>query len=149
MLESLETPGLTDAGAVAQKYIFNLLAGIKGCMAYVDDLVVCAETVEEHDRILKDVLEKLARANLRLNTQKCKFGKTEIQFLGRVISHKTIRPCPKNVEPIKNYPRPTCLKSAQRFLGLMNYHSAFIQNYSVIAEPLRALTRKHAICVER
>ena len=136
--------GLTDAGAVAQKYISNLLAGIKGCMAYVDDLVVCAETVEEHDRILKDVLEKLASANLRLNMQKCKFGKTEIQFLGRVISHKTIRPCPKNVEPIKNYPRPTCLKSTQRFLGLMNYHSAFIQNYSVIAEPLRALTRKHA-----
>ena len=134
--------GLTDSGAVAQKYISNLLSDIKGCRAYIDDIVVFAETVEEHDRILETVFERLMKANLRLKMEKCKFGQTEIQFLGHVISHKTIRPSPKNVEPIKNYPRPTDLKSLQRFLGVMNYHASFIPNYAVIAEPLRALTRK-------
>ena len=37
--------GLTDSGAVAQKYISNLLSDIKRCRAYIDDIVIFAETV--------------------------------------------------------------------------------------------------------
>ena len=135
--------GLSDAGAVAQKYISELLKDIKNCRAYVDDIVVYSETIQEHDEILKAVLKKLAEANLRIKRSKCQFGKTEIEFLGRTISHKSIKPSPKNVQPIKEYPQPKDLKSTQRFLGLMNYHSSFIPNYTTIAEPLRALTRKN------
>ena len=116
---------------------------IPGCAAYVDDIIVFAETIDEHDRILDQVLHRLTKANLRLNTKKCKFRQTEINFLGHVISQGTIRPSRKNIEPIRNYPKPRNCKEVQRFLGVMNYHASFIPKFAVIAEPLRALTRKN------
>ena len=59
----------------------------KGCMVYLDDIVVYAKTVDEHDRILKEVLEKLKEKNLKINMEKLQLRKSSIKLLGMQIEN--------------------------------------------------------------
>ncbi len=51
--------GLTDAGAVCQKLVHGILADLDGVVTYIDDILIFAETVEQHDSILRQVLRRL------------------------------------------------------------------------------------------
>ena len=51
---------------------------------------------------------------------------------------------PKKVDAIKSTKRPKDIKELRSFLGLSNYCSKFIQNYSTLTAPLRELTTKNA-----
>ena len=65
-------------------------------------------------------------------------------FLGHEISKDGLSPPPKKLNVIKNYPRPKTVKQLQRFLGLCNWFSKFIPNFSSVALPLYKLTRKNS-----
>ena len=54
-----------------------------------------------------------------------------------------IRADPSKVEAIKNTAQPRDVKELRSFLGLSNYCSKFIQNYSTLTAPLRELTVKN------
>ena len=41
--------------------------------AYLDDIVVCTQTLEEHVDVHRKILQKLHEANLRQNAEKCQF----------------------------------------------------------------------------
>ena len=49
----------------------------------------------------------------------------------------------KKVEAVKNFPKPTDLKSLRSFLGLASYCKRFIPGFSAKANPLFKLTRKN------
>ena len=54
-----------------------------------------------------------------------------------------IKADPSKVEAIKNKAQPRDVKELRSFLGLSNYCSKFIQNYSTLTAPLRELTVKN------
>ena len=49
----------------------NLIQGIPGAFVIVDDIHVAGKTVEEHDKVLKQVIECATQYNLKLNYDKC------------------------------------------------------------------------------
>ena len=136
--------GLRDSAAVSQRFISQLLQDIPGVEVYIDDIIVHGSTVSDHDGSLKKVFQKLTEANLRINIKKCKFGSDSVKFLGHEISKGKIRPLEKNIQPIMDFKIPQTKKQIQSFLGMLNYYAAYIQDFAVTAEPLRALIRKGA-----
>ena len=48
----------------------------------------------------------------------------------------------KKVEAIKNFKAPTDMSQLQSFLGLANYCSRFIKDFSTLNAPVRELTTK-------
>ena len=80
--------------------------------------------------------------NLRLNLDKCIFRDTSVPFLGHIIYAGSIQPDPKNLSSIEKFQEPTNVKEVQCFLGMLNYYSDFLPNFSNLVEPLRKLTRK-------
>lgn len=48
------------------------------------------------------------------------------------------------VEAIQSLPTPPCLREVRSFIGMCSYYGHFIINFSEIAEPIIALTRKYA-----
>ena len=66
--------GLCDSAAASQRFISELLNDVPGVEVYIDDIIVHGATAEEHDKSLREVLQKLVSANLRINLKKCKFG---------------------------------------------------------------------------
>ena len=70
--------------------------------------------------------------------------KLEKNYLGFLINDRGIKPDPLKFEAIKSLPAPTCVREVRSFIGMTSYYRRFIPNFSEIAEPVIALTLKHA-----
>ncbi|CAG8692819.1 3875_t:CDS:1, partial [Ambispora gerdemannii] len=46
------------------------------------------------------------KAGLKVQPDKCHFGKTSLPFLGYIIGKNEIKPDPSKVEKVQNYPVP-------------------------------------------
>ena len=67
---------------------------------------------------------------------KCEFFKTQVHYLGHIISHERILMDPSKVEAILNWPHPKNLEELQIFLGLAGFYRKFIRDYAKIAVPM-------------
>ena len=115
---------LTDAPAAFQGLMNDIL---RECLdhfasAFLDDIIIYSRTLEEHKRHVTEVLERLRKAGLYLKRKKCQFHKTEVEFLGVIIGHGTIRMDPAKVKTITDWPTPMRVKEVQAFLGLTNFY---------------------------
>ena len=137
--------GLSNAPAVFQELMSIVLHGLGHfAVAYLDDILVFSESMEEHLQHLETIFSRLRQHELRLKLKKCSFLNVETQYLGFIIHRNGIRPDPKKVEAIRSLPVPTCVREVRSFIGMSSYYRRFIPNFSEIAEPIIALTKKHA-----
>ncbi len=122
-----------------------VLQGLDGfAIAYLDDILVFSPTLEDHMTHLDSIFGRLREHDLRLKLKKCSFLKSETHYLGFVIDKDGIKPDSQKVEAIRSLPVPTCVREVRSFIGMCSYYRRFIPNFSKIAEPVIALTRKHA-----
>jgi hypothetical protein len=134
--------GITSAPAIWQKAMDEILAGIPGCLCYLDDILVVGSSQEEHDQRLDTVLDRLSRRGIRLQREKCLFSTSEVEYLGHVISEKGLRPMESKYRAIKDAPQPQNLTQLKSYLGLLNYYSRFLPNISTTLQPLYKLFQK-------
>ena len=120
----------------------QILAGLKDVQCYLDDIIIYGETLETHEQRLKAVLHRLDNSGLKLNMSKCQFRKTELPFLGHVISASGLQPDQGHVTAVADAPSPKDAPTLRSFLGLTSFYSKFVPRYAVVVEPLRALLRK-------
>lgn len=130
--------GLKNAPAIFQRVMDDVLHEYIGkiCYVYIDDIIVFGETLEEQLSNLKIILETLRNANFKIQLDKSEWLKPEVEFLGFIVSRNGLKPNPKKIESIQNYPEPSSLKELRAFLGLSGYYRRFVKNYSKIAKPL-------------
>lgn len=146
LFESLVMPfGLTNAPSTFQSYINSTLQEHldNTCTAFLDDVLIDGTTRDDHRRQVNIVVEKLQKAGLQLDIDKCKFEASEVKYLGLIISRKGIEMDPQKVECIKSWKTPSCIKDIQAFLGFANFYRRFIKSFSKIALPLTELTKKN------
>ena len=134
--------GIHSAAEVFQKKISEIISDIEGAANDQDDIIVFGKDSEEHDKALKQVLDRVRESGLKLNKKKCTFRMTEITFLGHLISADGIKPDPRKIEAILKMPTPTSKTELQRFLGMINYLGKFLPNLSKETAPLRQLLEK-------
>ena len=75
---------------------------------------------------------------------KCTFGVDKIVFLGFVVSSKGVHVDESKIKAIKMWPQPTNLQQVHSFLGLAGFYRRFVKDFSTIATPLHALSKKNA-----
>ena len=99
--------GLAQAPAYFQRLVNEVLTDCNFAVGYLDDIIIFSKTEEEHLQHLEEIFERLRKAGLKLNLQKCSFFKKHIQFLGHLISDEGIQPLPKKLESIakSEYPK--------------------------------------------
>ena len=61
------------------------------------------EIYQEHHVRLWEVFEKLRQFNLKIEPDKCEFFKTELNYLGHVVSSEGVKPDPGKVKAIDNF----------------------------------------------
>lgn len=107
---------------------------------YIYDIIIYSQFLDDHSCHLKKVFQLLAKAELKLNLDKCNFYKDQILFLGYLVFKKGIEPNFILVEKIKTCPAPNIKRKVKSFLDLASYNQHFIKNFSKITKPLYKLT---------
>ena len=136
--------GLTNAPATFQgvmNRIFQQHLG-KFVLVYLDDILVFSKTQEEHLEHLRKVFEILRENKLFAKLTKCRFAKSELEYLGHAVGKDGIKVDPRKIETVTTWARPNDVSQLRSFLGLSNYFRRFFQGYSTLVAPLTHLTRK-------
>ena len=139
--------GMCNAPATFQRLMEVVLAGLlwNNCFVYLDDVLVCSSTFEEHIAHLQEVLSRLHQAGLRLKVKKCRFLRKEVPYLGHVVTRQGISPDPTKTDKMRDYPAPMDVSQVRQFLGLATYYRRFVPAFAKIASPLHALLKKGAV----
>ena len=137
--------GLTNSPSTFQNMmndIFHDLILQGKVLVYLDDILIFTKTLEEHRQILRSVLQILRQNKLYLKPEKCEFERTQIEYLGLIISEGQVQMDPIKVRGVLEWPIPTCKRELQSFLGFVNFYRKFIHGFGDIARPLNRLTGK-------
>ena len=94
--------GLANAPGSFQHYVNDVLRPYLDLFvsAYIDDILVYSNSLKEHRKHVRTVLEALREAGLQLDIDKCEFHTTEVLYLGLIITMNGIRIDPKKIEAI-------------------------------------------------
>ena len=71
---------------------------------------------------------------------KCKFAKTQIEYLGLIILHGQAEMDPVKIAGVAEWATPDSKKEVQSFLEFTNFYHRFIEGFSRLARPLFELT---------
>ncbi|MBW0577761.1 hypothetical protein O181_117476 [Austropuccinia psidii MF-1] len=84
---------------------------------YIDDIIVCSKTWEEHMYKLSRGLTKIQSVNMKISLKKCHFGFKELKALGHVVSGLSLGIDKSKVAAVFLKPMPQNKEEVQSFLG--------------------------------
>jgi hypothetical protein len=140
--------GLKAAGSYFQRTMCHtVLAGLilDICECYLDDVITFGDSEEAFLANLEAVFTRLQAYNVTLNPAKCRFGMSEIEYVGHVINENGLTFTRDKLDSVVKFPKPVYQKEMKSFLGLANYFKLHIRNHSDIVEPPNAAVNPYRI----
>ena len=107
---------------------------------YLDDIAIYSNTLEEHIRHVKLVLDILYREKLYLSKTKLHFPAPELKLLGRVIDDEGIRMDSEKVDSVLKWKVPTNRDLLRGFIGSVGYLADDIPNVRIPMGVLSTIT---------
>ena len=136
--------GLTNAPPCFQRFMNDSLVNLRDhiCIAYLDDILIFGRTFEEHKQNVETVINLLISKGIKLNPKKCVFARTEVRYLGRLISEKGYRPDPENTVALNACKTPPkTVGQVRTLLGFLGYYRNFVQDFSRKMKPVYELLK--------
>ena len=100
--------GISSAPEVYQHIISQVLQGIPGVHNISDDIIISGETIQLHDERLHQVLQRLQERQLTVNSKKCLFRMSQLEFMGHVLSKNGIGAAQSKIEAVENTSANKC-----------------------------------------
>ncbi|KAJ7998494.1 hypothetical protein DPEC_G00205510 [Dallia pectoralis] len=133
--------GLCNAPATFQRLMGVVLGDLTFdvLLVYLDDIIVFSKDFRSHCERLELVFGRLKRHGLKLKPSKCFLFRSEVKFLGHVISSEGIKVDSEKVSALEAWPVPKSVKEVRQLIGFMSYYRRFVPKFAQIAKPLHAL----------
>ena len=134
--------GLSNGPATYQRYMNDVLIEYLDnfCTAYLDDILIYSENVEEHEEHVGKVLTRLREAGLQADIKKSEFSVTRVKYLGYILTTSGLEVDPEKVEVLRNWVQPTTVTGVKSYLGFCGFYRQFVRNFGKIAKPLTIIT---------
>ena len=112
--------GLYNGPATFERLMNITMSGLTSTnlFVYLDDIVIYADSLEEHQKKFGNLVDLLRSANLKLQPDKCEFLRPVVTYLGHIINKNGILPDPKKISAVNNFPIPINIKNITQFLSL-------------------------------
>ena len=137
--------GLTKMPTDFQKVMDLTLINMDGTFVYIDDILIFTKGEKSvHMQTVREVLEVLDKANLKLKADECKIACTKIEWLGYKLSGEGVAPINGKIQGISEMLRPNNLKELRSFLGVVNQLNKFVPDLASICAPFRSILKKEA-----
>jgi hypothetical protein len=132
--------GLSQCCGAFQTFMEEVLWDLrdKTCVPYLDDVLVFSSSFVEHLENVRAVLRRLGAKGVKLKPRKCRIFRSEVRFLGQLVSENGSRMDPADLEAVvslKSKP-PQTVGEVRHLLGLLGYYRKYIADFSRRAKPL-------------
>ena len=137
--------GMTNSPAVFQtmmNHLFRDLINRGVVVVYMDDILIYTKDMEEHNKVIEEVLTILKDNDLFLKPEKCVWRTNKVEYVGMIVSDEGVHMSSEKVNAIKAWKEPKNVRGVRSFLGFANYYRRFIKDFAKIAKPLVQLTHK-------
>jgi hypothetical protein len=134
--------GLLGCPASFQRLVEAAMNRLENVLVYINDLLVYKASHQLHREILQQLFHQLRETGLKVNLAKCKFGSTEVAYLGFLLTPNGILPGKDKLQVVEATPPPTNVHQVRQFLGLCNFFRTHIKNFLLLSGPLNKLTHK-------
>ena len=134
--------GLKGAPSNLQKKMHDVLRGIKCACVYMDNFLCWSDLIDEHEKLLDEIMESLREHRLCVQIDKLEIFKDKVCYLGHMISKNGIEVNPEKVRAVQDFPKPKNVKNIRQFLGVVNFYRKFLPRLASIAKPLTTLLKK-------
>ena len=117
-----------------------------------------SDSIEDHEKHLKLVFNKLREAKLYLSRTKCDLYSERMDCLGHIVDERGLHADADKMARIRDWRTPRSYLEVQRFIGLVNYLAPFMPDVSAYTSPLTEMSRNerafvwrplHQVCLER
>jgi hypothetical protein len=124
---------------------------------YLDDIFVFSDSIEEHEKHLGLVFDKLRKAQLFLERSKLDLYSKRMDCLGHIIDDRGIHADTDKMSRIREWRTPRNKHDVQRFLGLVQYLAHFMPDVTAYTGPIAAIQRNghpfhwrpiHQVCMD-
>jgi hypothetical protein len=113
----------------------------KTVLVFLDDILVYSETLDDHVKHVREVLERLRTAKLYAKLSKCEFFRAEVEFLGHHIGANGLSVMQDKIASVRDWPTPQNVTDVRSFLGLAGFYRRFVKGFSDVALPITELTK--------
>lgn len=111
----------------------------------MDDILIASETIDEHNKILEQVVNRARKYNIKFNKEKVQWCSEEVKFLGHIISKDGVSCDEERMGAINDICEPKDKNGLQKLLGMINYARNFVPNLAEMSSPLRELLKKNVV----
>jgi hypothetical protein len=138
--------GLTNAPATFQSCMNHIFRDQlrKSVLVFFDDILIYSRSWKEHMRHLDEVLSIMEAHSLYAKESKCKFGMTELLYLGQIISAQGVQVHQERIRAILDWRTPKNVIELRSFFRLGSYYSQFVRGFSQLGALLTELTKHGA-----
>ena len=108
----------------------------QACLAHLDDIIVFSKDLDSHLADLESVFSDLLKANFLVSITKLKAFRTEVTYLGHILTGHTLSIPPARKSYFETMATPSTKKELQCLLGVATYMSSFVDSFHIIVGPL-------------
>ena len=109
------------------------------CEIYLDDIIIWGASINELTQRLEKILQRAQKYNIIFNPEKCRFGMSEVEYVGHVINSTGLSFTQAKRDKVENFRLPTTVKEMKSFLGLASYFRDHVRDFTTLSHPLREM----------
>lgn len=133
------TMGLSSSSDEYNRRGDAAMEGLDNVSKIVDDVLVYAETLAEHQEAVERFLERCRVHGITLNRAKTRLAAPQVKFAGYLVGRDGVSADPAKLRALKEFPRPTNVTDLRSFLGLVEQLAGFSRSTAAAMGPLRPL----------